>query len=156
MSSVVAKAGALLMSRINELSLCVTYPESAAVLGLPVLEEEKSEPVVESSPRFSTKECGHPVLSITELVFSINKPILLHGLTVYGNKEGTYRYKLCLRTNEKVLSTKEGSFDGKDCSGEHSLVQLMLKDVRELEVCTRCVGMPIIRTCFSAYACCLH
>ncbi len=131
----VEKAGALFLARINELSLCVSYPESAATLALPVLEPEKSEPIiVESCPRFKTKECGHPALSVTDLVFSTNKPILLHGFTVYGSRKSTFRYNLCLKSQQKALSTKEGVCSGEDCSGEHSVVQLMLEDVEKLEV----------------------
>ena len=133
-----AKAGALLLSRINELSLCVSYPESAGSLGLPVMQPEKKEPIVESAPRFKTRECGHPSLITTDLTFSVNKSVSLHGFTVYGNSAGSYKYKLSLlsqQEGEKALAVKEGSFSSSDCSGEISTVQLMFKNPVKLKVC---------------------
>lgn len=96
MSPVVSKAGQLLLSRINELALCIAYPESATLSGLPLTKTEKKERMFESSVRFSTKECGYPSLDVNSVVFSVNKPALLHGVTVYGSTDNAYKYKMSL------------------------------------------------------------
>lgn len=95
-SPVVSKAGKLLQSRINELALCIAYPESTALTGLPLTKVERKEKVVESAVRFPCKECGYPSLSVKEVVLSVNKPILLHGYTVYGSTDESYKYKITL------------------------------------------------------------
>ena len=95
-SPVVSKAGQLLLSRINELALCIAYPESAVFSGLPITKTERKEKVFESSVRFSSKECGYPSLNVNSVVFSVNKPILLHGVTVYGSTDTSYQYKMSL------------------------------------------------------------
>lgn len=133
-SPAVSKAGELLLSRINELSLCVSYPESAGMLGLPVLQPEKKEVVLESSPRFTTKECGHPTLKVTDVTFSVDCAIILHGLTVYGNSTGSYNYKLALKKDEEVRASREGVFTSEDCSGEHNFVKLLFKEPMKIEV----------------------
>ena len=95
-SPVVSKAGQLLLSRINELALCIAYPESAVLSGLPITKTERKEKVFESSVRFSSKECGYPSLSVKSVVFSVNKPIMLHGVTAYGGTDTSYQYKMSL------------------------------------------------------------
>ena len=133
----VSKAGELLLSRINELSLCVSYPESAGMLGLPVLQPEKRETVIESAPRFTTKECGHPSLPTTDVAFSVDNPIHLHGFTVYGSSSGSYKYKMSLlsqQEGEKPQASQEGVFGSGDCSGEHNFVKLLFKEPVKVEV----------------------
>ena len=95
-SPVVSKAGQLLLSRINELALCIAYPESAALSGLPLTKTEKKERMFESSIRFSSKECGYPSLDVNSVAFSVNKPVMLHGVTVYGSTDNAYKYKMSL------------------------------------------------------------
>ncbi len=99
-----------------------------------MLQQEKKDPIVESSPRFTARECGHPTLIPTELAFSVSKAILLRGFTVYGNAEGTYKYKMCLEKQGQSLSLKEGSFGGRDCIGDHCVVQLLFKEPVTLQV----------------------
>jgi len=130
---VVSRAGRLLQSRINELALCITYPESAIMSGLPIFKAEKKEKVLESSVRFSAKEVGHPTLTATDVVFSVNKPIAIHGVTVYGGVEQTYSYKLTVLRQEKVLASSEGRFSQGDYYGD-GYVNVHLKNTVKLEV----------------------
>ncbi len=96
MPPVVAKAGKLLQSRINELALCIAYPESAALSGLPLGRPERKERVLESSARFSVRESGYPSLDVKDVAFSVNKPILLQGFTVYGGGSDSYSFSIAL------------------------------------------------------------
>ena len=63
--------------------------------GLP-LRSDRKEKVVESCVRFSEKERGHPSLDVTDTVFSVNKPISLHGVTVYAGSGDSYKYSLSI------------------------------------------------------------
>lgn len=95
-SPVISKAGKLLQSRINELALCIAYPETAALTGLPLGKVERKEKVCETSVRFSAKESGYPSLDVKDVAFSVNKPVVLHGLTVYGSTDASYKYEIAL------------------------------------------------------------
>ena len=132
-SPIVSRAGRLLQSRINELALCITYPESALMSGLPISKVEKREKVLESSVRFSAKEAGHPTLAVTDVAFSVNKPISLHGVTVYGGVDQSYAYQISLLQQEKVLSSSEGKFSQGDYYGD-GYVNLHLKNPFQLQV----------------------
>ena len=132
-SLVVSRAGKLLQSRISELALCIAYPESAAVSGLPVVRAEKKEKVVESSLRFSTKESGHPSLATTGVAFSVNKPIVLHGFTVYSCVEQSSKYEITLHQQTEQLAVREGTFSHSDVYGE-GFVNLKFKEPVKLEV----------------------
>lgn len=132
-SPVVSKAGKLLQSRINELALCITYPESAIMSGLPIFKVEKKEKVLESSLRFSTKEVGHPVLTATDVAFSVNKPITVHGLTLYGGAEQSYSYKLTVLLQGRAVTSCEGRFSQGDYYGD-GYVNVLLKNTIKLEV----------------------
>lgn len=129
----VSKAGKLLQSRINELALCITYPESAIMSGLPIFRVEKKEKVLESSVRFSTKEVGHPVLTATDVAFSVNKPITIHGLTLYGGAEQSYSYKVTVLLQGKTVTSSEGRFSQGDYYGD-GYVNVLLKNTVKLEV----------------------
>ena len=137
MSPVVSKAGNLLQSRINELALCIAYPESVQKSGLSLSKSEKKEQkVVNSSVRFSTKESGYPSLDVTDLSFSVDKPVSLHGVTLYGGKDASYKYKLVLvdqADTMKPLVEVEGSFSQSDYYGE-SFVNIKFKQPAKLEV----------------------
>lgn len=132
-SPVVSRAGKLLQSRINELALCITYPESAIMSGLPIFKVEKREKVLESSVRFSAKEVGHPVLTVTDVAFSVNKPITMHGFTLYGGSEQSYAYKLAVLRQEKVVASSEGRFSQGDYYGD-GYINVHLKNTVKLEV----------------------
>ena len=67
----------------------------AVYSGIP-LKSEKKEKVVESCVRFSEKERGHPSVEVTDTVFSVNRAIQLHGVTVYGGTGGQYKYTLSI------------------------------------------------------------
>ena len=141
MSPVVSKAGNLLQSRINELALCIAYPESVQKSGLSLgRAEKKDQKVVSSSVRFSTKESGYPSpLEVTDLSFSINKPIVLQGVTLYGGMDPSYKYKIVLTQQADVPKTLvecEGSFSQNDYYGE-SFVNITFKQPAKLEV--RCL-----------------
>ena len=132
----VSKAGSLLQSRISELALCIAYPDSTLMSGLPLVKSEKKERVLESSVRFSTKESGHPVLSVPDVVFSVNKPILLHGVTIYGGSDSSYKYKMSLfrqAQDKNPVAITEGSFSLSDYYGE-SYVNLLFKEPVKIEV----------------------
>lgn len=96
MSPVVSKAGKLLQSRINELALCIAYPESAALSGLPLGKVDKKEKVLESSIRFSARESGYPCLTVKDVAFSVNKPIILQGFGVYGGTGDSYSFTIAV------------------------------------------------------------
>lgn len=99
---VVQKAGEFLISRSNELGLCSCYPEVTALSGLPLTSVKKKEKLSESSSRFTTREAGHPELISTDVVLSVNKPILFNGVTVYGGAgDDTYSF------TASVLKVKE-------------------------------------------------
>ena len=137
MSPVVSKAGNLLQSRINELALCIAYPESAQKSGLSLSRaEKKDEKVVDSSVRFSTKESGYPSLEVTDVAFSVNKALMLHGVTVYGSVDASYKYKVVLiqqTDTSEPLAEGEGTFSQSDYYGE-SFVNLTFKQPAKLEV----------------------
>ena len=147
-SPVVSKAGNLLQSRINELALCIAYPESVQKSGLSLSSVEKKEPkVVDSSVRFSTKECGHPSLEVTDLMFSVDKPVMLCGVTLYGGMDASYKYKLSLiwhSESKKPFAEVEGSFSQSDYYGE-SFVDVKFKQPVKLEV-----SSPSISNCMCA------
>ena len=132
-SPVVSKAGKLLQSRINELALCITYPESAILSGLPIFKSEKREKVLESSVRFSTKEAGHPTLAVTDVAFSVSKAINMHGVTVYGGVEQSYAYKVTILRGNKVMSLNEGKFTQGEYYGD-GYVNIVFKNTVKLEV----------------------
>ena len=129
----IAKAGKLLLSRINELALCMAYPESALMSGLPIFKTEKKERIMESSVRFSSKEAGYPSLDVTDVTFSINKGITLHGVAVYGGVDESYTYKLTLLEQGKILSCSEGKFNQGDYYGDN-FVNVIFKNTVKLEV----------------------
>ena len=133
MSPVVSRAGKLLQSRINELALCITYPESAIMSGLPIFKSEKKERVLESSVRFSTKETGHPTLAVTDVAFSVSKPISLQGVTVYGGVEQSYPYKVTILKGAKEIAVTEGRFSQGDYYGD-GYVNILFKNTVKLEV----------------------
>ena len=141
-SPVVSKAGNLLQSRINELALCIAYPESVQKSGLSLSKaERKDQKVVDSSVRFSTKESGYPSLEVTDLSFSVDKSILLHGVTLYGGTDVSYKYKLSLikqLESSKALAEVEGSFSQSDYYGE-SFVNVKFKQPVKLEVNSYCI-----------------
>lgn len=131
----VSKAGILLQSRINELALCISYPESAAMSGLPVLRSEKKEKVLESSVRFSTKEAGHPSLTVNGVSFSVSKKILLQGVTVYAGMNHSYNYKVNVFEGSRVVTSCEGTFHESECYGnENRYVNIVFKHSAKLEV----------------------
>lgn len=136
-SPVVSKAGNLLQSRINELALCIAYPDSVQKSGLSLSRaEKKDQKVVESSLRFSTKECGYPSLEVTDVSFSVNQPVLLHGVTLYGGTDASYKYKVVLYHQAdppKSLAETEGTFSQSDYYGE-SFVNVKFKRPIKLEV----------------------
>lgn len=132
-SPVVSRAGKLLQSRINELALCTTYPESAIMSGLPICKVEKREKILESYVRFSDKEAGHPTLTTTDVAFSVNKSIAIHGVTLYGGVEQSYPYKLMVLRQGKVVSCSEGRFSQGDYYGD-GYVNILLKSMVKLEV----------------------
>ena len=136
-SPVVSKAGNLLQSRINELALCIAYPESVQKSGLSLgRAEKKDQKVVSSSVRFSTKESGYPSLEVTDLSFSVDKPIVLQGVTLYGGTDLSYKYKVLLTRQAdapKTLVECEGSFSQNDYYGE-SFVNVTFKQPAKLEV----------------------
>lgn len=132
----VSKAGNLLQSRISELALCIAYPDSTLMSGLPLIKTEKKEKMLESSVRFSSKESGHPVLSVPDVVFSVNKPILLHGFTIYGGTESSYGFKMSLlrqAQDQNPVAVSEGNFSQGDYYGE-SYVNLLFKEPVKVEV----------------------
>ena len=129
----VSRAGKLLQSRINELALCITYPESAIMSGLPLFKGEKKEKVLESSARFSTKEDGHPSLPVTDVAFSVSKPVTLYGVCVYGGMEQSYSYKLSLLREGRVMALTEGRFSQGDYYGD-GYVNVLFKNTVKLEV----------------------
>lgn len=132
-SPVVSRAGRLLQSRISELALCIAYPESAIMSGLPIFKSERKERVLDSSVRFSAKEVGHPSLSVTGVAFSVNKKISLHGVTVYGGVELSYSYKVNILKQDKVVACCEGSFAQADYYGDQ-YVNIHFKNPAKLEV----------------------
>ena len=62
------------------------------------LRSDRKEKVVESSVRFSEKECGYPSVEVTDTVFSVNRAIQLHGVTLYGGTGGPYKYSFSILT----------------------------------------------------------
>lgn len=82
---------------------------------------------------FLTKEVGHPVLTATNLAFSVNKPITIHGLTLYGGSEQSYTYKVTVLGQGKVLTSSEGRFSQGDYFGD-GYVNVNLKNTVKLEV----------------------
>ena len=96
-SPVVEKAASFLLSRISELSLCSTYPDVARKNGLPVSQQsEKKNKQRMSFARFTKIDAGLPSLDTTELVFSVNKPVLLTGYSILGGTCNTYQYNVSL------------------------------------------------------------
>lgn len=132
-SPVVSRAGKLLQSRINELALCITYPESAIMSGLPIFKAEKREKILESSVRFSSKEVGHPSLPVTDVAFSVSKAVSVHGVAVYGGNGQSYPYKVSILRQGKVVSCTEGKFTQGDYYGD-GFVNIQLKSAVKLEV----------------------
>lgn len=132
-SPVVSRAGRLLQSRINELALCIAYPESAIMSGLPIFKSERKERVLESSVRFSAKEAGHPSLTVTSVAFSVSKNISVHGVTVYGGVDLSYSYKVNILKKDKVVTCSEGTFTQTEYYGDQ-YVNLLLKNPAKLEV----------------------
>ena len=51
---------------------------------------------MESCVRYPEKERGHPTVEVTDTVFSVNRAIQLHGVTVYGGTGESYKYSLTL------------------------------------------------------------
>ena len=130
-----SRAGKLLQSRINELALCIAYPESAIMSGLPIYKTEKKEKIMETSPRFSEKEIGNPTHNVTDMAFSVNKPITIHGIAVCGSISQSYSYKLTiLNQGNVVLSISEGKLSQGDYHSE-GFVRIFLKNTVKLEVC---------------------
>ena len=129
----VSRAGRLLQSRINELALCITYPESAIMSGLPIFRAEKKEKIFESSVRFSSKEAGYPTLPVTDVAFSVNRAISVHGVAVYGGAGQSYTYKLSLFRQGKLVACTEGKFSQGDYYGD-GFVNIHLKSSVKLEV----------------------
>ena len=64
--------------------------------GLPLAKMERKEKVMESPVRFPAKDCGYPSLAVKDAAFSVNKPIVLFGYTVYGSTDNSYKYKIAL------------------------------------------------------------
>ena len=48
--------------------------------------------MIESSVRFPEKESGHPTLEVKDALFSVNRPVQLHGVGVYGGTGESYKY----------------------------------------------------------------
>ncbi len=128
-----SKAGRLLQSHINELAVCIAYPESAIMSGLPIFKSESKERVLESSVRFSTKEVGHPSLIVTGVAFSVNKNISLDGVTVYGGVDLSYSYKVNILKQDKVVASSDGTFTSADYYRD-KFVNILLKNPAKLEV----------------------
>ena len=150
MFPVVSKAGNLLQSRINELALCIAYPESAQKSGLSLSKSERREQkVVDSSLRFSTKERGYPSLEVTDVSFSLNTPILLHGVTLYGGTDASHKYKVVLYQQAdppKALAEVEGSYSQSDYYGD-GFVNIKFKQPSKLEVSARtCIYIHVVKT----------
>jgi len=134
-SPVVTKAGILLQSRINELAMCIAYPESSLMLGLPVFRSDKKEKVLESSVRFATMEVGHPELTVTGVAFSVSKRIILQGLTIYGGNDLSYNYKVTILAEAQVVAFSEGTFHQSDYyGGDSKYVNIIFKNPAKLEV----------------------
>lgn len=129
----VSRAGKLLQSRINELALCIAYPESAIMSGLPIYRMEKKEKIFDSSVRFSSKEVGYPSSTVTDVAFSVNKCIVVHGVTVYGGVDLSYSYKVTILNQGVVMTLSEGKFTQGDYYGD-GFVNIMLKNTVKLEV----------------------
>ena len=93
-SVVVQKAGEFLISRINELAFCSSYPEAASLSGLPLTSTKRRDKISETSTRFTSREAGYPALTVTDVLFSVNKPVLLNGVCVFGGPgEEVYNYE---------------------------------------------------------------
>lgn len=66
-------------------------------MGLPASRPERRErQQLESAPRFSARESGHPSLPVRDVVFSANKPVLLRGFVVLGGPAESYHFELAL------------------------------------------------------------
>ena len=92
----VNKAGEFLISRFNELALCSSYPNIAAFSGLSVSPSKKKDKVWETSVRFPSREVGHPEMNTKDVAFSVNKPVSIHGFSVYGGSESEYEYEISI------------------------------------------------------------
>ena len=52
---------------------------------------------MESSVRFSSREVGHPALLITDVIFSVNKSIVLNGIALFGGQSADgYKYTITI------------------------------------------------------------
>ncbi len=130
-----SKAGLLLQSRINELALCIAYPESAVTSGLPVFKPETKDVILESSVRFSTTEVGHPSLKVTGVAFSVSKTIYLQGVAVYGGGGHSYDYKVNILEGTRVVTSCEGTFTEEEYYGnKNKYVNIVFKNPAKLEV----------------------
>ena len=116
-------------------------------LSLSKSEKRDNQKIVSSSVRFSTKECGYPSLEVTDVSFSVNKPITLHGVTLYGGTDASYKYKVVLQEQSetaKPLVEVEGSFSQNDYYGE-SFVNVKFKQPAKLEVREQCFVIVCLR-----------
>ena len=64
--------------------------------GLPIYKTEKKEKIMETSPQFSEKEIANPTHNVTDVAFSVNKPITIHGIAVCVSISQSYSYKLTI------------------------------------------------------------
>ena len=94
-SVVVQKATDFLISRSNELALCSCYPDIAVLSGLPLTSYKRKEKFSETLNRFTTRDIGYPQLTVTDVVLSVNRPVLLNGVTVFGGAgDESYNYEV--------------------------------------------------------------
>ena len=73
---------------------------------------------------------------MTELSFSVNKAVVLQGVTLYGGTDPSYKYKVVLNEQgvvSKTLVESEGSFSQSDYYGE-SFVNVLFKQPARLQV----------------------
>ncbi len=84
------------MSRFNELALCSSYQNIANYSGLTVVPIKKRDHLWETSVRFPSRDVGYPELTSTDVTFSTNKPISIHGFGVFGDNDVTYDYNISI------------------------------------------------------------
>ena len=71
--------------------------------GLPLTSTKRKEKLQETGSRFSSREAGHPTQTVTDLYFTVNRPVLLNGVTVYGGAgDETYNYEATLLNKVRV------------------------------------------------------
>ena len=112
MSSVVESSGKFLVSRMTELSLAASHEEvqlclpfmyhnlkelslsplKAAKLSSLSVEESKSCVLYHLPSRYSSHRQNLPQVDVTDLLFSVDKPIVLHGLHLFGASDVEYNY----------------------------------------------------------------